>query len=132
MKKWLTSLFLFFALASGVAAGTPVFANNAENGMSAMECCKKKKAQDCSGADTMSAAQLCCAINCNGSAPTAPGNASINFSPSSIIISDSILKQIAALFIKERAVSTISFSFERQALPPNFQPKYIQHHSFLI
>ena len=132
MKKWLTSLLLLFAFASGVAAGTPVFANNAENGMSAMECCKKNKGRDCSGADAMSAAQLCCAVNCNSPAPTAPGGASVNFSPVAVIISDSILKQIAALFVKERSVSTISFSSERQLLPPNFQPKYIQHHSFLI
>lgn len=131
MKKWLTSLFMFFALASGSVAGTPVFANNAENGMSAMECCKKKKAQDCGGADTMSAAQLCCAVNCNSPAPSSP-SASINFSPSAVIISDSILKQIALLFANEKPVRTISFAVERETLPQKFQPKYIRHHSFLI
>ena len=93
-----------------------------------MECCKKKKMD----AQSVSAAQLCCAVNCGSPAPTAPGGAFVNFLPSSVIISDSILKQIAVLFVKERAASTIAFSFERQALPPNFQPKYNQHHSFLI
>ncbi|MCY7375619.1 MAG: hypothetical protein LH472_06565, partial [Pyrinomonadaceae bacterium] len=58
MIKWLTSLFLLFALASGVLAGTPVFSGNAENALSAMECCKKKT-KDCD-AETVSAAQLCC------------------------------------------------------------------------
>lgn len=129
MKKWLTSAFLLFALASGVLAGTPVFSGNSENGMSAMACCKKKP-KDCD-AKTVSAAQLCCAVNCNNSAPTAPG-ASVNFSPSSIIVSDSILKQIALLLGREKPVQTLSFSFERKILPQKYQPKYIQHHSFLI
>ncbi|MDQ3129572.1 MAG: hypothetical protein M3Q99_02265 [Acidobacteriota bacterium] len=129
MKKWLTSLFLFFSLASGALAGTPAFSGNAENGMSAMECCKKKT-KDC-GAKSVSAAQLCCAVNCNNPAPTAPG-ASFNFSPSSVVISDSILKQIALLFAQEKPVQTDFHPFERKTLPQNFQPKYIQNHSFLI
>lgn len=129
MKNWLTSLFLLFALASGVLAGTPVFSGSAENGMSAMECCKKK-AQDCD-AKSVRAAQLCCAVNCNNPMPTSPG-ASLNFSPSSVIISDSILKQIASLLKKEKTIQTISFSFERKTSFQKNQPKYIQHHSFLI
>jgi hypothetical protein len=129
MKNWLTSLFLLFALASGVSAGTPAFTSNAENGMSAMECCKKKT-KDCD-AESVSAAQLCCAINCGNPAPTAPG-ASVNFSPSAIIISDSILKQIALLFAQKKPVQTVFHSFERKTLPQKFQPKYIQNHSFLI
>ncbi len=129
MIKWLTSLFLLFALASGALAGTSVFSGNAENGMSAMECCKKKT-KDCD-AETVSAAQLCCAVNCGSPAPTAPG-ASFNFLPSTIIISDSILKQIALLLGQEKLSLKVSFSFERTAFSQKFQPKYIQHHSFLI
>jgi len=129
MKKWLTSAFLLFALIGGVMAGTPVFSSNAENGMSAMECCKKKK-KDCD-AKTVSAAQLCCAINCGNSTPT-PSGASFNFSTSYINIGDSILKQIALLLKKERPVQIVSFSFERRVFSQKFQPKYIQHHSFLI
>jgi hypothetical protein len=127
MKKWLTSLFLLFALASGVLAGTPVFSGSAENGMSAMECCKKKKMD----AKTVSAAQLCCAVNCNSPAPSSPG-APVNFSPSIILISDSILKQIASLLGREKPVQPVSYAFERETFPQKHQPKYIQHHSFLI
>jgi len=129
MKKWLTSLFLFFSLASGALAGTPAFSGNAENGMSAMECCKKKT-KDC-GAKSVSAAQLCCVVNCNNPTPISPG-ASLNFSPSSVVISDSILKQIALLFAQEKPVQTFFHSFECKTLPQKFQPKYIQNHSFLI
>ncbi len=129
MKNWLPSLFLLFALATGVLAGAAPFSGNAENGMSAMECCKKKT-KDC-GAKSVSAAQLCCAVNCNNPAPTAPG-ATLNFAPSSVVISDSILKQIAFLFAQEKPVQTDFHSFERKTLPQKFQPKYIQNHSFLI
>ena len=129
MKNWLTSLFLLFALASGVLAGTPVFSGNAENGMSAMECCKKK-VKDCD-AKSVSAAKLCCAVNCNSPAPSSP-SATFNFSPSSVIISDSILKQIAALLKAEKQAPRISFRFEREISSQKFQPKYLQHHSFLI
>ena len=127
MKRWLTSLVLLFALAAGALAGATPFSGNAENGMSAMECCKKKQM----GAKTVSAAQLCCAVNCNSPAPTSPG-ASVNFSPVAVIISDSILKQIALLFANEKPIRTISYAFERETLTQKFQPKYIQHHSFLI
>lgn len=127
MKRWLTSLVLLFALAAGALAGGAPFSGNAQNGMSAMECCKKKKM----GAKTVSAAQLCCTVNCPSPAPTSPG-ASVNFSPVAVIISDSILKQIALLFANEKPVRTISFAVERETLPQKFQPKYIRHHSFLI
>lgn len=127
MKNWLTSLFLLFALGIGVLAGTPAFSGDAAKGMSAMECCKKKKM----GVKTASAAQLCCAVNCNSPAPTSP-SVSFNFSPVAVIISDSILKQIAALFKKEKAVPAAAFPFERKTYSQKFQPKYIQHHSFLI
>jgi hypothetical protein len=127
MKKWLTSVFLVLALAGSVLAGTPLFTSGAESGMSAMECCKKKKM----GATTQSAAQLCCAINCSNPAPNAPG-ASFNFSPSSIIISDSILKQIGLLLKREKPVAMVFSLPERKIFSQKFQPKYIQHHSFLI
>lgn len=129
MKRWLTSLFLLFALAAGALAGATPFAGNAQNGMSAMECCKKKT-NDC-GAKSMSTAQLCCAVNCGNPAPNSPG-ASFNFSPSGIIISDSILKQIASLLNKVEPDQPIQFSFDPEISPKRFEPKYIQNNSFLI
>lgn len=130
MKRWLTSVFLLFALAAGALAGATPFSGNAQNGMSAMECCKKKK-MDCNGAKSMSAAQLCCAVNCGNPTPNSPGTV-VNFSPSIILISDSILKQIATLLGREKPVQAVSFAFERETFPQKHQPKYIQHRSFLI
>ena len=126
MKRWLTSLILLFALVGGVLAGTPLFANNAESGMSAMACCKKKFHD----MKSVSAAQLCCAVNCNSSVPSS-SSASFNFS-TSYINSDSIFKQIDLLFVKVKPFQAISYSFEHQVFTRKFQPKYLQHHSFLI
>jgi hypothetical protein len=125
MKKWLTSLFLVLALAGGVLAGTPLHSGNSRM----MICCKKAK--DKEQTSEASIARLCCALNCTNSMP-GPSGVSFNFSPSSVIISDSIVKQIALLLEKEKSVSTVFISFERGSLPQKSPPKYIQHHSFLI
>ena len=128
MKKWLTSLFLIVALASGVLAGMPLHSGNDNSQM--MDCCKKAKSKEQSR--EASIARLCCAVNCSDSAPT-PSGTSFNFSPLAIIISDSIIKQIASLLrLKEKPSTTIAFSFGRVPLPQKNQPKYLQHHSFLI
>ncbi len=128
MKKWLTSLLLILALASGVLAGMPLHTGNMNSRM--MDCCKKAKSKE--QTKEANIARLCCAVNCSDSAPT-PSGTSFNFSPSTIIISDSIVKQIAwLLLIKEKPTTTVAFSFERVPLAQKFQPKYIQHHSFLI
>ncbi len=125
MKKQLTSLFLFFALAGGVFAGMSFHSEK----MGMMKCCDKAKSKD--KTPEVKAAQLCCALKCNDSAPTS-SSSSFNFSPSAIIISDSILKQIASLLKKEKVIRTVSFPFERETFSPKHQPKYIEHHSFLI
>jgi hypothetical protein len=129
MVKWLTTMILFFGVAANVTAGIPVFSGN-QDGMSAMACCKKKT-RDCAGAKTVGAAQLCCLVNCGNPAPTAP-NASANFSASAIVVTDSILNQIASLLKAERPTYTVLPLFEREAVAKNSKPKYIQHHSFLI
>ena len=125
MIKWFSSLLLIFAFANGVLAGMPLHSENSQM----MKCCDKAKSKDTT--PEVKAAQLCCALNCPNSAPTS-SNSSFNFSPSAIIISDSIIKQIASLLKKEKVIQTVSFLFEREISSQKFQPKYIQHHSFLI
>lgn len=128
MKIRLTSLFLILTLSSGVLAGMPLHTGSANSKM--MSCCKKAKSKEQSKEANI--ARLCCAVNCSDSVPT-PSGTSFNFSPSAIIISDSIIKQIASLLlIKEKPTTTIAYSFGRVPLAQKFQPKYIQHHSFLI
>ena len=128
-KKWLTSVFLVLALASGVLAGMPLH-SGAMNSPS-MKCCKKMKMAE--KAPAASLARLHCAINCTDSSPTPGNGSSSNFAPTGIIISDSISKQIAALFsTKQRMTSTNAALLEQVLLPRKIPPKYLQHHSFLI
>jgi hypothetical protein len=128
MKKWLTSVFLLLALASGALAGTPLHAGNMNS--QTMKCCKKMKSGGHSPVSSL--ARLHCAINCNDSSPT-PGGSSSNFSPPGIKISDSIINQIARLLaFKAKPNSAPAISLERVILPRKVPSKYIQHHSFLI
>jgi len=125
MKKWLTSLFLLFALASGVLAGTPLHSGD----MKMMKCCKKAKSKE--QTPQANATRLCCALNCTNTVP-APSGVSSNFSPSGITVSDSIARQIALFLRTEKPVQTVFVSQEPESLPQKSPPKYIQHHSFLI
>ncbi len=125
MKKWLTSFFLLFALAGGVLAGVSFHSEK----MGMMECCDKAKSKDKS--TDASIARLCCAVNCTDLAPTSSG-LSFNFTPSSVAIEDSIAAQIADFFKIKRVKPSISHSHELTTVSRVFQPKYIQHHSFLI
>ncbi|MEO7674527.1 MAG: hypothetical protein ABIU09_10690 [Pyrinomonadaceae bacterium] len=94
-----------------------------------MKCCDKAKSKD--NSQEASLARLCCAVNCTDSGPTSSG-LSFNFSPSSVAVEDSISAQIADLFKTEWIKPSISHSYELTVVSRSFQPKYIQHHSFLI
>ncbi|MGH9946305.1 MAG: hypothetical protein ACRD6X_03815 [Pyrinomonadaceae bacterium] len=124
MKRWLTSLFVSAALAGGVLAGMPLHAD--KPGMS--KCCAKAKEKLRS--PEMKAAQLCCLIDCSD---PVPGSASTSFSaaPTVVSVTDSIASRIAAI-LEKRAAPEITTSVERVVLLKKFQPKYLQHHSFLI
>jgi hypothetical protein len=125
MVRRFALLILILAFGGGALAGMPL--HQASSWM--MTCCDKAKSKE--KTSEVKAAQLCCALNCNDSAPTS-SSSTFNFSPSTIVISDSILKQIALLLKKKSIAQTVSFSFERKIFSQKFQPKYIQHHSFLI
>jgi hypothetical protein len=125
MARWFTALALLLILTGGVLAGASVFASDGQ--MSEMDCCRRMRMD----AQSASAAQLCCAVNCNDPVPTSTGSV-FNLSPSAEVISDSVLSQIASLLKTERVVFNAKSSFEQKTLTTNFQPKYIQHHSFLI
>ena len=75
MLKKLTNFLLILTVASSVAAGMPVHSGGSDSGM--MDCCKKALEQDKS--PHVSAARLCCAMNCNEPRSTS-GNTSQSFS----------------------------------------------------
>lgn len=115
-------------MAGSALAGMPFHSGNMNSRM--MKCCQKANSKEQS--KEASLARLCCAVNCGDSAPT-PSGTSFNFSPSFLIINDSLIKRIALLlFIKEKPKSTVAILFERIPLAQKLQPKYLQHHSLLI
>lgn len=120
----LTSLFLILALTGGIFAGAPAHSEKA--GMTA--CCDNAK--QLNESPQVNAAQLCCKLNCSEPAPTS-STAPFNAAPA-MVVQDSIVRQIAAL-LKKQALRLQSPSLiERVVLQQNLQPKYLQHHSFLI
>lgn len=125
MAKQITLLFLLLAVAGGVASGTPLHAPTGKM----MTCCDKAKSKDKSLA--AEAARLCCAVNCSDSTPV-PSGTSLNFSPSNIAVSKSIAEQIAALFPTRKVRTSQSFQHSHEIFRRAFQPKYVQHNSFLI
>ncbi len=124
MKKFITSLFLVFAVAGGVLAGMPLHAE--KPGMS--KCCDKAKEKG--HAPEMKAANLCCLLNCSDTAPTS--SSSFNMSPSAVVVRDNISAQIADLFEYRTAALKVPSFIERVVVPKKLHPKYLQYHSFLI
>ncbi|MGB7207996.1 MAG: hypothetical protein WBD27_04990 [Pyrinomonadaceae bacterium] len=125
MARWLISFLFLLALVGGVLAGTPLHSSSTRM----MKCCDKAKSKDKSPA--ANAADLCCAVNCSESVPT-QSSSSFNFSPSNITISKSIAEQIEVLFPKVNIRLLTLPQYSREILSRTFQPKYIQHNSFLI
>jgi hypothetical protein len=125
MVRRLTLFFILVSLAGGVLGGTPLHASSSQM----MKCCDKAKSKDQTPA--ANAANLCCALNCSEATPVALA-ASFNFAPSNITVYKSIAEQVAALTKKAKAQSPVSPNYSRDILPRSFQPKYLQHHSFLI
>lgn len=125
MLSRILMLFVLFALAGGVVSGTPLHSPSGKM----MKCCDKAKSKDRS--PTAEAARLCCATNCSNSAPISSGGL-FNFTPSNITIYKSIAAQIAALFPNPKAEPSVSAQYLRKTLTSTFQPKYLQHNSFLI
>lgn len=123
MKKWLTSILLLFALVGGVVAGLPLHSSNGKMA----ECCSKAK----SGESTpeANAARLCCIVSCSNSTPSSFG-IQLNFSPA-LLSANSTDSQKAALFHVSRSQLPV-FGPGEKPLGQQIQPKYIQHHSFLI
>ena len=122
VAKKLTFLFLLFALASGVLAGTPLHATNGHM----MKCCSKAKSKDQS--PQARSARLCCAVNCSETVPTSSTSLP-NFAASAIVISDSIAARILAVVSTDRSTVAVEFPTE---IVRFYQPRYIQHHSFRI
>jgi hypothetical protein len=128
MRLRLTSLVLLFSLAGGVLAGMPLHSNEQECNMSSManmDCCMKAALGQ--GSDNeVTAARLCCALNCSetGSKPSGvsvPQPLQLSVIPYSAA-TQPLLPVIAALRGTANSLSP----------PIGSHPTYIRHHSLLI
>lgn len=122
VAKKLILLFILFALASGVLAGTPLHA--ADGHM--MKCCDKAKSKE--QTPQARAARLCCAVNCSETVPTSSTSLP-NFTASVITVLDPIAAHLPAVASTNRFLVADDFAPE---VVRSYQPRYIQHNSFRI
>ena len=125
MRKWLVNSILLLAVAGNAAMGMPLHSNEESCPMGEMDCCKKA-AQAQSGTPQVTAARLCCSLNCSQSGSTpANGNTS---SPQPLSISShpaSMELPLALPIVLNRANQSHS--------PPVYSsPTYIRHLALLI
>jgi hypothetical protein len=126
MAKWLTSLALIVALGGSVLAGMPL--HSGEQGCSMggdMDCCAKAQAQ--AGPPEVTAARLCCAVNCPSSGTTPPTSSIQRISPLAIIA------QHPATINSPFVIPSLGIRFGlTQDHLQNSQPTYIRHLALLI
>ncbi len=124
MVKRLAVFIFIFVIGSNVLTGTPIYAQKSEM----MSCCKSAfKSGD---PDRISAAKLCCVVNCPQSGATTTTTMSVQ------------MTQFVPLVI-----SFFNFAFQKQTItpksskhlygvaelsPPNPPPVYLRHSAFLI
>ena len=127
MTKWLTSLVMI-AFLGGVFAGMPLHTAEREcamSGMGGMDCCATAQMQG----DTpeITAARLCCALNCSQSGTTTPTGTRVLRIPQFVIAIH------PAAIASTAAIPTPSFRFDSaQASLRDSHPAYIRHLALLI
>jgi hypothetical protein len=130
MTKWATSLVLILALGASVLAGTPLHAGDHECAMKGMggtmDCCQAARGQGSEAEVT--AARLCCAVNCPQSGTTAPTGTQL----------PRISTLLAAALHPALAQPPISIPLSglrsswAHSPPQNSNPAYIRHLALLI
>lgn len=128
MARWLTSLFFLIVLgSSALLSGTPLSKNGSEKEMCEMKCCKSSSVK--AVPKQVTAAKLCCAVNCAASAPTSTTSAQMNLAPLLVVLKNFPIFQF--LLVPQQAEKAQPL-FAETAQLKTFQPKYIQNNSFLI
>jgi hypothetical protein len=129
MLKKLTNLLLILTVASSVAAGMPLHSNEQEcsmPGMAGMDCCKKASQAE-TKAPEVSAARLCCALNCSQTGSTGSNGGQLPRPSTSQAISFHPFTQ------PPLGASVLSFRLSWADSPhPYSNPAYIRHLALLI
>src|SRR5882672_2070660 len=83
MRKWLVNSILLLAVAGNAAIGMPLHSNEESCPIGEMDCCKKA-AMTQSATPQVTAARLCCALNCSQEGTTPSNGNSTSSQPLSI------------------------------------------------
>ncbi len=128
MKKWLTSLFFLVALISSVPAGTSFTENGMNKNACPMKCCKKKSAK--STEPNPNDMAICRTLNCSTPTPFNSNSSSqTNIAPNLVLFETLSIFEIIFELNSDQKTQPL---FKESAKLSHFQPKYIQHQSFLI
>ena len=128
MRKRVTTFLLIAAVAVGALAGAHSHVGEHDCPMAGMadDCCAKAREEG--GEPQVSAARLCCALNCTGPGTTAPTGAFEHSLTAALALHSGAVPPAAA------AISQQPPSRSRQASesPPDSHPAYIRHLALLI
>ncbi len=129
MTKWLTSLVLVLVLGASALAGMPLHANERECSMSdmvgEMDCCAA--AHQRGETPQISAARLCCAVNCPEQGTTTPTG---SLQPNSSLL---IIATHPAVAPQSFVVPSASYGLSpAQDYLSHSPPTYIRHLALLI
>jgi hypothetical protein len=129
MVKWLTSLFLIAVLGGGAVAGMPLHSGEQECDMpgmkDGMDCCAKARAER--PTPEVTAARLCCALNCPSPGTTAPTSSQLRLAPSVVIAAHPATFQTPFV----APVSALRFD-SVPSHPEHSPPFYLRHLALLI
>jgi hypothetical protein len=127
MRKLLTTLILIATLTGGALAGVHSDAGEHSCPMASMgDCCATAQGPD--NGPQVSAARLCCALNCTEPFPTAPtGALNISSSPSAALYAGAVPPAVALA-----PHPALHLSYTASPYPPVSHPAYIRHLALLI
>src|SRR5260221_9449505 len=125
MRKWLVNSILLLAVAGNAAMGMPLHSNEESCPMGETDCCKKAAMAE-SATPQVSAARLCCALNCSQEGTTPSKGNSTSSQPLSVSGHPaSVEPPLTSPILLNGASQTHS--------PPIYsRPTYIRHLALLI
>lgn len=126
MTKWLTAFFLLAVITGSAASGMPLHAGEKECVMAGMmDCCAKARMK--ADQPEVSAARLCCALNCTEPGTTIPGG-SYQASPQLVIALHGALVPPPASLSGQAPPR----AYSPPGLTRHSHPAYIRHLALLI
>ena len=125
MRKWLVNSILLLAIAGNAAIGMPLHSNEESCPMGEMDCCKKA-AMAQRATPQVTAARLCCALNCSQEGTTPSNGNSTSSQPLSISAHP------ASLDPPFSSPSVFINGYQTHGPPIYSNPTYIRHLALLI